>query len=116
GFFTSEQLLKLLQTPKDLMPFATSYLQINFVGVLFLFGYNFISTVLRAIGDSRSPLRFVMIAVILNIFLDPLFIAGFNLGVDGAAYATIISQGIAFLYGLIFVLRRQLAPFQIPTL
>ncbi len=114
GYILSEQLLMLLGTPNELLPLAMDYLRINFVGMLFLFGYNFISTVLRSIGDSKSPLKFVMIAVVLNIFLDPLFIAGFNFGVQGAAYATIIAQGIAFLYGLYFVLRNKLAPFQVP--
>lgn len=116
GFFFAEQLLYVLRTPDDILELAIGYLQINFIGVLFLFGYNFISTVLRALGDSKSPLRFVMIAVLLNIVLDPLFIAVFDLGVNGAAYATILSQGIAFLYGLIFVLKNRLAPFQLPSL
>lgn len=114
GYILSEQLLKLLGTPNTLFPLAMDYLRINFVGMLFLFGYNFISTVLRSIGDSKSPLKFVMIAVILNVFLDPLFIAGLNLGVKGAAYATIVAQGIAFIYGMYFVLRLKLAPFQLP--
>lgn len=92
GYFYAENLLKLLGTPQGLLSMAKGYLQINFIGMLFLFGYNFISTVLRAMGDSKSPLKFVTIAVILNVFLDPLFIAGFNLGVDGAAYATILAQ------------------------
>src|SRR5690625_4989912 len=82
--------------------------------MLFLFGYNFISTVLRAIGDSKSPLKFVTIAVVFNIFLDPLFISGFNFGVQGAAYATILAQGTAFIYGMFLVLRNKLAPFQLP--
>src|SRR5690625_2804628 len=116
GFYFSEILLNLLGTPEDMMAQAKSYLQINFIGVLFLFGYNFISTVLRALGDSKTPLRFVMIAVILNVVLDPLFIAGFKLGIDGAAYATIIAQGIAFIYGIIHVLRYKLAPFSFPSL
>src|SRR5699024_9233077 len=77
---------------------------------------NFISTVLRALGDSKSPLQFVFIATILNAILDPIMIAGFNLGVEGAAYATILSQGFAFLYGMIYVLSKQLAPFSWPTL
>lgn len=114
GFIFSEGLLTLLGTPSTMLSSATSYLQINFIGILFLFGYNFISTVLRALGDSKTPMRFVLIAVLLNIVLDPLFIAVFNLGVKGAAYATILSQGIAFLYGLIYVLYRKLAPFTIP--
>ena len=116
GYLLSEQLLQLLGTPSSLLPMANGYLRINFIGMLFLFGYNFISTVLRAIGDSKSPLTFVIIAVVLNAFLDPLFIAGFNLGIDGAAYATIVAQGIAFVYGLFFVLRHKLVPFQLPKM
>lgn len=115
GYIFSEHLLKLLGTPDDLMQSAKAYLRINFIGILFLFGYNFISTVLRALGDSKTPLRFVAVAVGLNIFLDPLFIAGFNFGIEGAAYATIFAQGSAFLYGLIHVLRFNLAPFSLPT-
>ncbi len=116
GYILSEFLLNLLGTPPSLLPLAVSYLQVNFIGMLFLFGYNFISTVLRSIGDSKSPLKFVMIAVLLNIFLDPLFIAGFKMGVKGAAYATIIAQGAAFIYGMYFVLRNKLAPFQFPKM
>lgn len=116
GVIFAENLLNLLGTPANMMAAAKSYLQINFIGILFLFGYNFISTVLRALGDSKTPLRFVMIAVALNIVLDPLFIAVFNWGIDGAAYATIFAQGTAFIYGLIHVLIRGLAPFSIPTL
>lgn len=116
GYVFAEPLLLLLRTPDNLLPLATGYLQINFVGMLFLFGYNFVSTVLRALGDSKSPLLFVFIAVMLNVFLDPLFIAGFNLGVNGAAYATILAQGIAFLFGIVYVLRRGLVPFQWPKI
>src|SRR5699024_626642 len=83
GFIFSELLLGLLGTPEELLPMAKAYLRINFIGMLFLFGYNFISTVLRAIGDSKSPLIFVIISVLLNVGLDPLFIAGFNFGVAG---------------------------------
>lgn len=114
GFLLSEPLLRLLNTPEDILPMAQDYLRINFIGVLFLFGYNFISTVLRSLGDSKNPLKFVALAVVLNIVLDPLFIAVFKLGVGGAAYATILSQGVAFLYGLYFVLSKKLAPFQLP--
>lgn len=116
GYFLSEKMLRLLGTPEEILPLANSYLKITFIGILFLFGYNFISTVLRAIGDSKSPMRFVLIAVILNIFLDPLFIAGFDLGIKGAAIATIVSQGAAFIYGMYYILRNKLVPFQIPYL
>lgn len=116
GYISAERLLLILGTPQNLMESAKLYLQINFLGLLFLFGYNFISTVLRALGDSRTPLKFVLLAVVLNVFLDPLFIAGFNLGVKGAAYATILSQGIAFIYGLFHVLKHKLVPFIMPRL
>ncbi len=116
GFVLAEQLLLLLGTPENMLLEAKAYLQINFLGILFLFGYNFISTVLRAMGDSKTPLRFVIIAVLLNIILNPLFIAGLNLGISGAAYATIVAQGTAFFYGIIYVLSKKLAPFSAPTM
>lgn len=114
GFFFAEAILRLMSTPEVLMPMAKSYLQIHFLGILFLFGYNFIGTVLRALGDSRTPVRFVFLAVILNTVFDPLFIYTFNLGIEGAAYATLVSQGAAFLYGVIHSLRNRKVPFTVP--
>ena len=116
GFFFAEHLLNLLGTPDSMLHDAKVYLQINFLGILFLFGYNFISTVMRAMGDSNTPLRFVTVAVLMNTVLDPLFISGFNWGIHGAAIATVASQGIAFLYGFIYLNRNRLAPFTKPTL
>ena len=95
---------------------AKVYLRINFLGILFLFGYNFISTVMRALGDSRTPLRFVTVAVIANVILDPLFISVFDWGIAGAGYATVVSQGIAFIYGFAYMKRHRLAPFTVPTM
>lgn len=115
GYIFAEQLLGLLGTPKGMMHDAKIYLQINFLGILFLFGYNFISTVMRALGDSKTPLRFVTVAVIANIILDPLFISVFSWGIEGASYATVVSQGIAFIYGFIYLNRNKLAPFTVPT-
>ena len=115
GFFLSETLLGLIGTPESIMGRASEYLQITFLGMLFLFGYNFISTVLRALGDSKTPMRFVLVAVLLNIVLDPLFIHTFGLGVRGAALATVLSQGLAFFYGLTHVLRKKLVPLRAPT-
>ncbi|WP_026582219.1 MATE family efflux transporter [Bacillus sp. J33] len=115
GFLFAEKVLILMGTPTGMISDAASYLQINFLGILFLFGYNFIGTVLRALGDSKTPLYFVMIAVILNTILDPIFIWTFQLGIEGAAYATIVSQGVAFLTGLALILRKNLAPFTMPS-
>ncbi|RKQ33432.1 MATE family efflux transporter [Oceanobacillus halophilus] len=116
GFIFSNGFLNLLGTPESMMAEANSYLRITFLGILFLFGYNFISTVLRALGDSKTPMNFVIIAVLMNVVLDPVFISVFNWGVEGAALATVVSQGTAFLYGTIYVLYSKLAPFTLPKL
>ena len=114
GFIFSEHILILLGTPETMVDMAVSYLQINFVGMVFLFGYNFIGTVFRSIGDSKTPLYFVLAAVLLNTILDPLFIYVFGWGIEGAAYATILSQGVAFGIGIIYTLRKNLVPFSKP--
>ena len=116
GFFVSEHLLIWIGTPDEILPLAALYLRINFIGILFLFGYNFIATVLRAMGDSKTPLRFVTLALLLNIVLDPLFIAGLEMGIAGAAYATVVAQGTAFLYGLIYSITKAGVPFSVPRL
>lgn len=115
GYLSSEWILRLLGTPESMLGEATGYLRINFLGILFLFGYNFIGTVFRALGNSKTPLRFVVIAVILNIFLDPLFIYVFNWGIEGAAFATILAQGIAFLYGVFLSIAHKQIPFSPPA-
>ncbi|WP_100406372.1 MATE family efflux transporter [Bacillus solitudinis] len=116
GLLFSGKILELLGTPETILPLAQTYLQINFVGILFLFGYNFIGTVLRALGDSKTPIRFISVAVVLNIILNPIFISVFDLGINGAAYATIISQATAFFYGLFFSIYKAGVPFTIPKL
>jgi putative MATE family efflux protein len=116
GFLFTDPILKFLGTPDEIFESTKVYLRINFLGILFLFGYNFIGTVLRALGDSKTPIRFVLFAVILNTVLDPLFISYFNWGIEGAAYATILSQGAAFLYGVIYSVWKSKIPFTIPHL
>ncbi|MFP7494394.1 MATE family efflux transporter [Terribacillus saccharophilus] len=116
GLLFSRQIVVMLHTPADMVEQAKVYLQINFVGILFLMGYNFIGTVLRALGDSKTPLKFVLIAVILNTILVPVFISGFGWGIQGAAYATVLSQAISFLLGLGYMLRNKLAPLSVPYL
>src|SRR5690606_37935904 len=108
GYFLSGLILQWMGTPENMLPGETVYLQIHFLGIVFLIGYNFVSTVLRALGDSKTPVRIVLAAVILNTVLDPLFIAGLGLGIAGAAAATLVSQGAAFLLGLWIVLQRKL--------
>ncbi|RID83664.1 MATE family efflux transporter [Peribacillus asahii] len=114
GYFFSKPILEMLNTPAEMLENATIYLQINFLGILFLIGYNFIGTVLRALGDSKTPLKFVMIAALLNTALDPIFISVFDWGIKGAAYATVLSQGLAFLLGVVYTLHGKLVPFTSP--
>ncbi|MGG1592744.1 MATE family efflux transporter [Terribacillus saccharophilus] len=116
GLLFSRQIVIMLDTPAEMVDEAKAYLQINFIGILFLMGYNFIGTVLRALGDSKTPLKFVFVAVILNTILDPLFISAFDWGIQGAAYATVLSQTVAFLLGVGYTLRNKLAPLSIPFL
>ncbi|MBM7715496.1 putative MATE family efflux protein [Bacillus thermophilus] len=116
GFVFAKNILLFLGTPDAMLEQAASYLRINFLGILFLFGYNFIGTVFRALGNSKTPLRFVMMAVILNTILDPLFIYVFQWGIEGAALATIIAQGSAFSYGLFISISRKMIPFSRPAL
>lgn len=116
GYIFAESLLGIIGTPDAILDMAASYLQISLLGMFFLFGYNFINTVFRALGDSKTPLRIVFIAVILNAILAPVFMIVLNLGIQGAAMATVGSQAIAFLYSVYLAVKRKLVPFKMPTM
>ena len=103
GLATSGPILRLLKTPAEIFPLAKEYLDIIFAGIIVMFGYNTISAVLRGLGDSLTPLYFLIIATVVNILLDLLFIKVFHWGVAGAAWATVIAQGVSFLLGLIYL-------------
>ena len=96
GIIIAEPLLRLLGLPEDIMPQAVLYLRIYLSGIIIFFGFNGTSAVLRGLGDSRTPLYFLIIAAIANIILDLLFVAVFRWGIAGAAYATLIANGLAF--------------------
>jgi putative MATE family efflux protein len=103
GLIFAEPILRLLVLPEEIMPQATQYLRIFFSGTIIFFGYNGTSAVLRGLGDSKTPLYFLIIATVANIILDLLFVAGFNWGVAGAAYATLLSNAIAFALAIIWL-------------
>lgn len=96
GEIMTKKILVVLGTPVEALQEAEKYLRICFAGTLFICGYNAVSAVLRGLGDSKRPLYFVAIATVVNIVLDLLFIGVFNWGAGGAAFATILSQGISF--------------------
>lgn len=98
-------ILVFMKTPPELIEEAYKYVIINFAGISVTVFFNLLSNVLRAIGDSKTPLIFLAITSVLNIVLDYVFILGFNTGVEGAAVATIISQLIASLLCLVYIWR-----------
>jgi putative MATE family efflux protein len=103
GLIFAEPLLRLLVLPEEIMPQATQYLRIYFSGIVIFFGYNGTSAALRGLGDSKTPLYFLIIATAVNVILDLLFVAVFKWGVAGAAYATLIANGLAFALAIIWL-------------
>lgn len=95
GIVINRPLLELLKTPSDALDMALVYLRIYFLGLPFLFMYNVISSMFNAIGNSRIPLVFLIFSSVLNVALDFLFVAVFKTGVAGAAWATLIAQGLS---------------------
>lgn len=93
GWFATPALLHLLKTPTDVIPDSILYLRIYFLGMIFTLTYNMGSSIMRAIGDSRRPLIYLVICCGINIILDILFVIVFHMGIAGAAIATVISQG-----------------------
>ena len=88
-------ILSVLNTPKSLMNMMHSYLVIVFVGIIFVYLYNYFAFLLRARGDSTTPLIFLVISSVLNIILDIYMVVLCHMGIEGAAYATVISQAVS---------------------
>lgn len=104
GELAAEPLLKLLGTDPDIMMDSLSYLRIYFGGAVFLFLYNSLNGIYNALGDSKTPLMFLMISALTNIVLDLLFVIRFQMGVAGVAWATLIAQGVcAFISFFVLV-------------
>lgn len=95
GFFPASWMLEAMNTPREVLADSVVYLKIYFCGIIFTFVYNMGSSIMRAIGDSRRPLVYLIICCFVNIILDLLFVVGFHMGIAGAALATLISQGIS---------------------
>lgn len=95
GLALSRWILVLLRTPADILSQAVTYLNIYFLGLPFLFLYNVLSAMFNALGKSRIPLYFLIFSSLFNIALDLLFVTQFDMGVAGAAWATLIAQGIS---------------------
>lgn len=100
GLTAANPVLNLLETPSDIIGGSWEYLQVIYIGILIVTAYNMASCILRALGDSSSPLIAMIIAAVINICLDILFVLVFQWGIRGAAIATIIAQLFSFLYCL----------------
>ncbi len=99
GLLASGPILRLVRVPDAVFPMAISYLRIMFAGMVFTFGYNTVGAILRALGDSKRPLYFLIVATLANVVLDLLFVVVFRWGIEGAAWATVISQALSFALG-----------------
>ena len=100
GVFCSDTVLRLMGTPDDVFPLAAAYLKVYFAGASGLVMYNTFVGILQAAGDSRHPLIYLIISSVVNIILDLLFVAVFDMGVEGAAFATVISQILSALLAM----------------
>ncbi len=107
GYLTAEPLLRLIDTPEDIMPLALSYIHIYFAGGIFIVMYNIGAGIFRAFGDSKSPLYFLIAGCLLNIGLDLLFVGPMQMGVEGAAYATVLSQVFSLVLVTISLRRKK---------
>ena len=107
GVLLSEPLLRLMGNPEDVLPFAAKYMRIYFCGITFTMVYNFCASILRAAGDTRSPLIFLTLAGVINVGMNVLFVTQLGTDVDGVALATVISQGVAALLVVIAMIRRK---------
>lgn len=105
GIFTT-----LMQTPEESYLMTKTYLLITGAGTVFIVAYNVLGSIFRGIGDSKTPLIAVAIACMINIILDLILVAGFNMGASGAAIATVVAQGFSVLISLVLIRKKGL-PF-----
>ncbi len=95
GFILAPTLLRILGTPESILAASAAYIRFMCIGLLFVSLYNYITSMLRALGDSKSPLYFLILSAIINVVLDILLVYFLGMGINGAAIATVISQFIA---------------------
>lgn len=105
-------LLKFLNTPSNVIESSLTYLRITFSGIIIITAYNIFASILRALGDSKTPLIAMIIAAIINVILDILFVMGFHWGVGGAAAATVIAQLFSALFCVAAILRIPILAFE----
>lgn len=108
GIAFSDQIFRLIELPEEVIPHASDYLQVYLFGLPFFFGFWNISAILRGVGDSKTPLYFLILSTLINIGLDFLFIAGFGWGIKAVALATIIAQAIGLVAAVYWIRNNEL--------
>lgn len=104
----NHEIVSLMNTPKEAIQATRDYLLVCSIGVTFIIGYNVVSAILRGLGDSQTPLLFVFIACIINVVTDFILVGCFHMGALGAAIATVLAQGISFIFALVFLARKDI--------
>ena len=102
----NEPILRMMNFSDEIMPDVTAYMGIIYAGLIVTAAYNSLAAFLRALGDSKSPLYFLIISAAINVALDIAFIVWFGMGVEGCAYATVIAQGISALLCFVYILKK----------
>lgn len=105
--FTYKGIMRWLNTPEDIWEFTRQYSLTCVCGIVFIYGYNLVSAILRGMGDSRHPFQFIAIASVINVALDILFVGPLGMGPLGAALATVIGQAVSFLFALRLLYRNR---------
>ena len=107
GITLCESFLRLMDTPENVLPLSSLYMKIYFGGMIFTMVYNFCASILRAAGDTRSPLIFLAISGVLNVILNVIFVVFFHMNVEGVAIATVVSQALSAVLVVLALMRRQ---------
>ncbi len=110
--FFARPISALMQAPAEALGLTVSYVRICGCGIFFIVAYNLLAAIFRGLGDSRSPLLFVLVACIVNIVGDLLLVAGFKMDAAGAALATVLAQAVSVVFAIVILLRKDL-PFSI---
>ena len=105
--FLRSPILHLMNVPDEAYEQALDYSTICMAGLVFIYGYNMVSAVLRGMGDSKHPFVFISIAAVMNLILDIVFVVFLHMGAGGAALATVISQGTSFLCCVVFLIKNR---------
>ncbi len=112
GIIFSDQIFMLIDLPAEVIPEASIYLRIYLLGLPFLFGFSNISALLRGVGDSKTPLYFLIFSTLLNIALDLFFVAGMGYGIASVAFATVLSQALGLVLAGIWIRKNELLRFR----